>query len=251
MECPTNKSRDCFLTEKHSVTRGLSDNCQSHRHTIALGNPYLQPAAVDGRCAPRLQRKLSFSKKVKFLEGDTSLQDGNIKDLRKENEKLQKQLRDLKETQRKAKVREQDHRRTSEEHQSQLDALTMSTLRIAENPFNMRRTRHIEIRHMKVLEWVRAKLISLQYVPSLDNLADFFTKPARRAVFVANRDSILSRVRLPIAITDSKGLMSYDVGGFEQPAGAKPAVSAVVDQLEETSVSSALSVWWNRMWNDE
>jgi hypothetical protein len=127
----------------------------------------------------------------------------------------------------------------------------MSTLRIAENPFNMRRTRHIEIRHMKVLEWVRAKLISLQYVPSLDNLADFFTKPARRAVFVANRDSILSRVRLPIAITDSKGLMSYDVGGFEQPAGAKPAVSAVVDQLEETSVSSALSVWWNRMWNDE
>ena len=111
-----------------------------------------------------------------------------------------------------------------------------STLRIAENPFNMRRTRHIEIKHMKVLEWVKAKLISLVYVPSSDNLADLFTKASRKQVFQSNRDSILSRVGLATnSPSPETGLVPYDAGGFPQPAGVKPTVSAISEQQTRMS----------------
>ena len=122
----------------------------------------------------------------------------------------------------------------------------VSTIRIAENPFNMRRTRHIEIRHMKVLEWIRAGLISLEYVPSADNLADFFTKAARRAVFVSNRDSIMSTITTRSFSLDEKGLMSYDVGGFDEPAGAKPADSPA-GRGQTESVSAVMGVLHRQM----
>ena len=57
-----------------------------------------------------------------------------------------------------------------------------STIAISTNPFNMRRTRHIDIRHKKVIEWVKAKLIKLVFVPSEENISDIFTKASRRAV---------------------------------------------------------------------
>ena len=115
-----------------------------------------------------------------------------------------------------------------------------STISISTNPFNMRRTRHIEIRHKKVLEWVNAKLIKLEYVPSAENIADIFTKASRRAVFVANRDIFMSRVGLATELTTpEKGLVSYDAGGFTKPAGVKPAVSAVAVS-QQTSVSAIM-----------
>jgi hypothetical protein len=122
-----------------------------------------------------------------------------------------------------------------------------STIAISTNPFNMRRTRHIEIRHKKVIEWVKAKLIKLVFVPSEENISDIFTKASRRAVFLQNRDVFMSRVQLakePTII--EKGLVSYDAGGFIKPAGVKPAVSAVAVQ-QETSMSTIMSHLYNNM----
>ena len=122
-----------------------------------------------------------------------------------------------------------------------------STIAISTNPFNMRRTRHIEIRHKKVLEWVKAKLIKLVYVPSDENISDIFTKASRRAVFLQNRDVFMSRVELakePTII--EKGLVSYDAGGFIKPASVKPAVSAVTVQ-QQTSVSAIMSHLYHQM----
>ena len=51
-----------------------------------------------------------------------------------------------------------------------------STIAISTNPFTMRRTRHIEIRHKKVIECVKAKFIKLVFVPSDENISDIFTK---------------------------------------------------------------------------
>jgi hypothetical protein len=124
-----------------------------------------------------------------------------------------------------------------------------STLRIAENPFNMRRTRHIEIRHMKVLEWVKAGLISLVYVPSADNIADIFTKASKKQVFTSNRDSILSRVGpLATTVSNETGLVSYDAGEFSELAGVKPAVSSVSEQ--RTSVSAVMSRLYQQIAHD-
>ena len=52
------------------------------------------------------------------------------------------------------------------------------------------------IRHKKVIEWVKAKLIKLVFVPSEENISDIFTKASRRAVFLQNRDVFMSRVQL-------------------------------------------------------
>ena len=81
---------------------------------------------------------------------------------------------------------------------------------------------------MKILEWVREKMITLEYVPSADNLADFFTKPAKRAVFISNRDAIMTQVGIAQAHGKvESGLLSYEVGRFAPPGHAKPSVSAV------------------------
>jgi len=122
-----------------------------------------------------------------------------------------------------------------------------SNIAMSTNPCNMRRTRHIEIRHKKVIEWVKAKLIKLVFVPSDENISDIFTKASRRAVFLQNRDVFMSRVQLakePTII--EKGLVSYDAGGFIKPAGVKPAVSAVAVQ-QETSMSTIMSHLYNNM----
>ena len=92
-----------------------------------------------------------------------------------------------------------------------------STILIVENPFNMRRTRHMDIKHKKLLEWIKAKIIRLEYVASADNVADIFTKLARPVTFLENRGRILSSVELEVddKNKDNDDLLPYDAGKFE------------------------------------
>ena len=69
-----------------------------------------------------------------------------------------------------------------------------STISIVKNPYNMRRTRHIEIKHMKLVEWFDRKLITFTYIPSADNIADIFTKAARVASFRRNCSRLMHEV---------------------------------------------------------
>ena len=45
------------------------------------------------------------------------------------------------------------------------------------NPIQHSRQKHIDIAHHAIREWVAAKIIDVQYVPSRDQMADIFTKP--------------------------------------------------------------------------
>ena len=40
-----------------------------------------------------------------------------------------------------------------------------------------RRSRHIEVRHHVLRDWVSQNAVQLKYIPSEDNIADAFTKP--------------------------------------------------------------------------
>ena len=75
-----------------------------------------------------------------------------------------------------------------------------STINIAENRFRMRRTRHVQVKCLKLQEWIQNKTIRLLKVPSAENLADWFTKGS---ILVRNFQYCRDRV---MSIVDSSAL---------------------------------------------
>ena len=62
---------------------------------------------------------------------------------------------------------------------------------LAYNPEHHERTKHIDRRHFYIRELVEEGRITVPFVRSADNLADFFTKPLAPAPFVAFRDRVM------------------------------------------------------------
>ena len=60
------------------------------------------------------------------------------------------------------------------------------------NPEHHSRVKHIERRHFFVREAVESHEISVPFVRSADNLADFFTKPLAASVFFPLSDAIMN-----------------------------------------------------------
>ena len=56
-------------------------------------------------------------------------------------------------------------------------------------------SKHIERRHFYIRECVENMQITVPYVNTLDNLADFFTKPLKPPQFFAMRDQIMNAPR--------------------------------------------------------
>ena len=63
---------------------------------------------------------------------------------------------------------------------------------LAYNPQHHDRTKHIARRHFFIREMVEDGRLSVPYVRTTDNLADFFTKPLPASVFFAMRDKIMN-----------------------------------------------------------
>ena len=63
---------------------------------------------------------------------------------------------------------------------------------LAYNPQHHKRTKHIARRHFFVRECVENMSLTVPYVRSAENLADFFTKPLPPRVFQTLRDTIMN-----------------------------------------------------------
>ena len=63
---------------------------------------------------------------------------------------------------------------------------------LAYNPEHHAKTKHIERRHFFVREMVEDLRISVPFVKSADNMADFFTKPLTHKQFFLLRDRIMN-----------------------------------------------------------
>ena len=63
---------------------------------------------------------------------------------------------------------------------------------LAYNPEHHSRTKHIERRHFFVRERVESLEISVPFMQSEQNMADFFTKPLPSATFFRLRDAIMN-----------------------------------------------------------
>ena len=60
------------------------------------------------------------------------------------------------------------------------------------NPENHARTKHIDRRHYFIRELVEEGRLVVPYVASVDNQADFFTKPLKPVRFFVLRDKIMN-----------------------------------------------------------
>eukprot|EP00965_Chrysotila_dentata_P163789 5407428-Pleurochrysis_carterae.AAC.1 len=67
-----------------------------------------------------------------------------------------------------------------------------SAIDLAYNPEHHQRTKHIHRRHFFVREKVESHDITVPFVRSADNMADFFTKPLPPRAFFPLRDVIMN-----------------------------------------------------------
>ena len=67
-----------------------------------------------------------------------------------------------------------------------------AAINLAYNPEHHKRVKHIERRHFFIREKVEENMIEVPYVRTVDNLADFFTKPLLGDVFIRMRDQIMN-----------------------------------------------------------
>ena len=67
-----------------------------------------------------------------------------------------------------------------------------ATINLAYNPEHHKRVKHIERRHFFIREKVEENMIEVPYVRTVDNIADFFTKPLPNDVFFRMRDAIMN-----------------------------------------------------------
>eukprot|EP00965_Chrysotila_dentata_P080917 2670793-Pleurochrysis_carterae.AAC.1 len=67
-----------------------------------------------------------------------------------------------------------------------------SAIDLAYNPEHHQRTKHIHRRHFFVREKVESHDITVPFVKSADNMADFFTKPLPSRMFFPLRDKIMN-----------------------------------------------------------
>lgn len=67
-----------------------------------------------------------------------------------------------------------------------------SSIKLARNGVHNRRSKHIDIRYHYLHEKTVAKEITLKYCPTNDQLADIFTKPLGKILFIKFRDQLMS-----------------------------------------------------------
>ena len=72
-----------------------------------------------------------------------------------------------------------------------------AAIAISYNPELHSRTKHIDRRHFFIRECVENHQITVPYVNTVDNLADFFTKPLVAKTFFAMRDKLMNVARVP------------------------------------------------------
>ena len=63
---------------------------------------------------------------------------------------------------------------------------------LAYNPEHHDKTKHIDRRHFHLQRLVEELRLTVPYVNTADNMADFFTKPLKNKMFYAMRDRIMN-----------------------------------------------------------
>jgi hypothetical protein len=87
-----------------------------------------------------------------------------------------------------------------------------STIKLADNgkASNGRGTRHINIRYFFITDRIARKEIAVQYCPTKEMIADYFTKPLQGALFYKFCDQILGVVPMDTIVGDDRSVLDHD-----------------------------------------
>jgi hypothetical protein len=85
-----------------------------------------------------------------------------------------------------------------------------STIRLADNgkASSGRGTRHINIRYFFITDRIARKEVAIQYCPTKQMVADYFTKPLQGALFYKFRDQIMSVVPMSTILGDHRSVLN-------------------------------------------
>ena len=67
-------------------------------------------------------------------------------------------------------------------------------IKLVENPIFHKKSKHVDIKYHFVRELVENRTLAIQYVSTVDNIADIFTKPLSLKEFTTLRAAFLSYV---------------------------------------------------------
>ena len=89
----------------------------------------------------------------------------------------------------------------------------MAARHLSYNPEFHRRTKHIERRHFYVRDMVENLQLQVPFVPTNDNIADFFTKPLDKKKFQTFRAKLMNETPVSRAKTSIDRAVESSRGG--------------------------------------
>ena len=89
-----------------------------------------------------------------------------------------------------------------------------STIRLSENGKSSsgKGTRHINIRYFFITDRIARKEVAIQYCPTKEMVADYFTKPLQGELFYKFRDQIMGVVPMDTIAGDHRSVLDVDTG---------------------------------------
>jgi hypothetical protein len=101
-----------------------------------------------------------------------------------------------------------------------------STIKLADNgkASSGRGTRHSNIRYFFITDRIACKEIAVQYCPTKETIADYFTKPLQGELFYKFCDQILGLVLMKTIIGDHRSVLDHDLKAATQGTGTKTDV---------------------------
>jgi hypothetical protein len=125
-----------------------------------------------------------------------------------------------------------------------------STIKLSENGKSSsgKGTRHINIRYFFITDRIARKEVAIQYCPTKEMVADFFTKPLQGELFYKFRDQIMGVVPMNTIIGDHRSVLDDESNhpiSSEKPIKVPPKVinNAQVKRAPTTSPTTNHQSW--------
>ncbi len=128
-----------------------------------------------------------------------------------------------------------------------------STIKLSENgkASSGKGTRHINIRYFFITDRIASKEVAIQYCPTKEMVADYFTKPLQGELFYKFRDQIMGVVPMKTIIGDhrsvldniSNKLSNPVVSDKRQTVSPRPTKVMRSSYAQDTNVATVHTSW--------
>jgi hypothetical protein len=126
-----------------------------------------------------------------------------------------------------------------------------STIKLSDNgkASSGKGTRHINIRYFFITDRIARKEVVIQYCPTKEMVAEYFTKPLQGELFYKIRDQIMGVVPMDTIAGDHRSVLDVDTGKPEL-AEKRAKVSPLVDADARLKSARPMTTTSHQSWAD-